>query len=171
MNSEKRFPGPDGRKALRKCDGCQEKKPASNFVGELCGSCFANGVTFPDQAPPAGGASDPLTEGPMSKKGQRKQCRYCGKDVASGSLWNHEHNKCPKRLGIEGAGAGTKKRPRKRRAQQDPPAGRNDSRCLFCSRRITGLEKDLLVEAIRGGMAFDPAIALVRRIAELGIRR
>ncbi|MBI4240817.1 MAG: hypothetical protein HY613_03785 [Candidatus Rokubacteria bacterium] len=75
-----------------------------------------------------------------------------------------------------GGESGTRKRSYKRRKPKatrraaHPAAGYPEPRaeispgCLFCAGASQALAKDLVVEAIRGGMALDPAVALVWRM-------
>jgi len=127
--------------------------------------------------PPATG---PETKAAATPSVQRlKTCRHCSKTMPPGSLFRHEHVTCPKRPGAEAGSRprGTRKnrrrtlgRPSKVRASLSPAATPEAkvNGCLFCAGPEAAAAKDLFARCVRGGMAFDPAMELVRDICRRG---
>lgn len=181
---------------MRECPRCRREK--GYFVGDICGDCYAAGKDLdgpsatPREAPRLPLKKEVLPMPPMTTgvpkaaatpSVQRlKRCRHCSKEMPQGSLFRHEHVMCPKRpdSGEKARPAATRKKragrgrspglPRKVRAVSPPvvtPEGRTNG-CPFCSGPDVALAKDLFTRMLRGGMAFDPAMELVRDISRAG---
>lgn len=112
----------------------------------------------------------------------RVACQYCGKEMAKGSMWAHERHRCEKRPGAgdhpapvrkkPGPKPGTAKKSSKKAAglhraiaaPVDAMAEAAVNTCPLCSPGTnSALERQLITEAIRGGMTLDVAAGFVRR--------
>lgn len=109
------------------------------------------------------------------------RCRYCGKMLSKGGIWTHEHKACPKRPGAGEATDATIPRARKVTAARtakrpSPPVPDEASRGpatghangCFCHGLDSALAKELVTDAIRGGMNLEGATAFVRRAMNAG---
>lgn len=164
------------------CPACGLDRSGQRFVGEICTTCYREGRPFPDQergVPQATTqeeepAMPPELPSPESKHSLRRPPRMptvacphgCGRTGFPGPMSLHA-----KVCGKQREGAGTSARPRKtfrraeKRAKTIDGTSNGNGRCDACL--FHGLDsvvaRELVADAIRGGMNLETAAGFVRR--------
>ncbi len=148
------------RGQVHRCPGCEQDRHVSHFVADsdFCALCRELGRQVPERAESGESRAASEKKGTM---GEMVKCEECGREMKARGLAIHMTLKHGKRAKSMGGG----RRPRGNRQSQIANRKSHISPgCLFCGGANQALAKDLVVEAIRGGMALDPAVALVRRL-------
>lgn len=187
------LPEKTGSHTPRICPACGEDRTGVRFIQEICQICFRQGRPFPDQAalraseetiPP----HDPILARDSTRDGIEKEepmpelkaCRHCGKEMAKGSLYRHEKVMCEKRpdagtAPVARARAAPGRHPRKSSSKDKARNGRAprpaeqsakpNGHCPDCFFRDldSAIARDLVTDAIRGGMSLETAAGFVRR--------
>ena len=107
----------------------------------------------------------------------RVTCQYCGKDVSTKSRVYHETKACPKRpeAGKSPAPAPTRARRTTGATTRAAPSNADvttsgNGHCADCLFRglDSALARELVTDAVRGGMSLETAAGFVRRALQVG---
>ena len=173
--------GGGGTYTPRICPACGEDRRGEKFTAGICDRCFRQGKDLPGeetstmetQVTPEVEAKQRRTYKVNQK---RTPCPKCGKVLPPGPMALHARRckETPPAVGDPLAETGKRGGRKPRAVQARPIAPLMSSKlirgCADCHFRglSSAIAKDLLQDAIRGGMTMETAPGFVRRVTEAG---
>ena len=170
-----------GTYTSRICPACGEDRKSKKFTAGICDRCFRQGKDLPGEEestmePQATPGMEAKQRRTYKVNQQRTPCPRCGKVMPPGPLALHARRckETPPAVGDPPAEMGKRRGRKPGAAQARPIAALMSNKlirgCADCHFRGLGsaLARDLLTDAVRGGMSMETAPGFVRRVVEVG---